>query len=230
MVGRRKVPLSLSAALASLQSLDPWNTKQVQRDLCCMALVLASRSEYFGKAEQFHFILAIKRSFPRSRLEFGSSGRDSDLLAAARVACRETKLEGCADSIKTIAHRSNTCERHGPSISCLTTQLRFHYALNIDSDPFSQKVSVLLDTLRAWRTPQQHYGMAALVLNVVISTHGHGHVSTHVRWLYLIRVANAAVCKFMQVLSCFACGKTFSRAREEDTTRSSMCPASAASC
>ena len=50
-----------------------------------------------------------------------------------------------------------------------------------------------MDTLRAWRTPQQHYGMAALVLNVVIATrtHGHGHVSTHVRWLYsLIRVAN----------------------------------------
>ena len=49
------------------------------------------------------------------------------------------------------------------------------------------------------------------MLNVVlIATHGHGHVSTHVRWLYnLIRVANAAVCKFMQVLSCFACGKTF---------------------
>ena len=33
------------------------------------------------------------------------------------------------------------------------------------------------------------------MLNVVIATrtHGHGHVSTHVRWLYnLIRVANAA--------------------------------------
>ena len=41
------------------------------------------------------------------------------------------------------------------------------------------------------------------------------HEPTHVRWLYLIRVANAAVCKFMQVLSCFAYGKTFSRAREE---------------
>ena len=69
--------------------------------------------------------------------------------------------------------------------SPLTAQLRLHYALNI---------KVLLDTLRAWRTPQQHYGMAALVLNVVIATrtHGHGHVSTHVRWLYnLIRVANA---------------------------------------
>ena len=28
-----------------------------------------------------------------------------------------------------------------------------------------------------------------------------------------------AVCKFMQVLSCFACGKTFSRAREEDSNQ-----------
>ena len=28
-----------------------------------------------------------------------------------------------------------------------------------------------------------------------------------------------AVCKFMQVLSCFACGKTFSRAREEDSNK-----------
>ena len=63
--------------------------------------------------------------------------------------------------------------------------------------PFKQKVSVLLlDTLRAWRAPQQHYGLAALVPNVVVATrtHGHGHVSTHVRWLYnRIRVANAAV-------------------------------------
>ena len=28
-----------------------------------------------------------------------------------------------------------------------------------------------------------------------------------------------AVCKFMQVLSCFACGKTFSRAREEESNQ-----------
>ena len=28
-----------------------------------------------------------------------------------------------------------------------------------------------------------------------------------------------AVCKFMQVLACFACGKTFSRAREEDSNQ-----------
>ena len=36
--------------------------------------------------------------------------------------------------------------------------------------------------------------ITALVLNAVIATrtHGHGHVSTHVRWLYnLIRVSNA---------------------------------------
>ena len=71
--------------------------------------------------------------------------------------------------------------RHGPSISSLTTQLRLHY---INSDPFKQKASVMLDTPHAWRAPQQHYGMAALVLNVVIATrtHGHGHVSTRVRW------------------------------------------------
>ena len=56
---------------------------------------------------------------------------------------------------------------------------------------------MLLDTLRAWRTPQQHYGVSALVLNVVIATrtHAHGHVSTHVRWLYnLIRVAAPPPC------------------------------------
>ena len=93
-----------------------------------------------------------QRSFPRSRLEFGSSGRDSDLLARSIRGLSETKLEGCADSIKTIAHRSNTCYRHGPSISSLTTQLRLHYALNINSDPFKQKVSVLLDTLRCVAT------------------------------------------------------------------------------
>ena len=28
-----------------------------------------------------------------------------------------------------------------------------------------------------------------------------------------------AVCKFMQLLSCFACGKTFRRAREEDSNQ-----------
>ena len=28
-----------------------------------------------------------------------------------------------------------------------------------------------------------------------------------------------AVCKLMQALSCFACGKTFSRAREEDSNQ-----------
>ena len=28
-----------------------------------------------------------------------------------------------------------------------------------------------------------------------------------------------AVCKFMQALSCFACGKTLSRAREEDSNQ-----------
>ena len=167
MAGRRKVPFS--EALASLQSLDPWNTKGVQRELCCMALVLASRGEYFWKSEQFHFILAINVLFRDLDLNVAAPGEVLIYLLAAHVACRETKLEGCVDSIKTIAHRSNTCYRHGP-----------YYALNNDSDPFKQKVSVLLDTLRAWRTPQQHYGMAALVLNVVIATrtHGHGHVST----------------------------------------------------
>ena len=48
---------------------------------------------------------------------------------------------------------------------------------------------------RVANSPSKHYGTAALVLNVVIATrtHGHGHVSTHFRWLrILIRAANAA--------------------------------------
>ena len=176
MAGRRKV--LFSAALASLQSLDAWNTKGVNVSCIVITLVLASRSGYFWKSEQFHFILAINVLFRDLDLNLAAPGEILIYLLAAYVACRETKLEGCADSIK-----ANTCYRHGPSISSLTTQLRLHY---IDSDPFKQKVSVLLDTLRAFRTAQQHYGMAALVLNVVIATrtHGHGHVSTHVRWLY----------------------------------------------
>ena len=143
-----------------------------------MALVLASRSEYFWKSEQFQFILAINVLFRDLDLNLAAPGEILIYLLAAYVACRETKLEGCANSIKT-----NTCYRHGPAFFSLTTQLRLHYALNTDSDPFKQKVSVLLDTLRAWRASQQHYGMAALVLDVVIATrtHGHGHVSTHVR-------------------------------------------------
>ena len=41
--------------------------------------------------------------------------------------------------------------------------------------PFKQKVSaLLLDTLRAWRAPQQHYGKAALVPNVAVATRTHG--------------------------------------------------------
>ena len=166
MAGRRKAPFS--EALASLQSLDAWNTKEVQRELYCMALVLASRSEYFLEIRAVPFILAINVLFQDLDLNLAAPGEILIYLLAAYVACRETKLEGCADSIKTTAHRSNTCYRHGPSISSLTTQLRLHYALNINSDPFKQKVSVLLDTLRAWRAPQQHYGMAALVLNVVM--------------------------------------------------------------
>ena len=70
MAGRRKVPFF--EARASLQSLDPWNTKKGQRELYCMALVLASRSEYFWKSEQFHCILAINVLF-----------RDLDLNVAA---------------------------------------------------------------------------------------------------------------------------------------------------
>ena len=131
-----------------------------QRELYCMALVLASRSEYFWKSEQFLFILAINVLFRDLDLNLPAPGEILIYLLAAHVAGRETKLEGCADSIKT-----NTCYRHGQSVSSLTTQLR---PLRLEH------------RFRAWRTPQQHYGTAALVLNVVIVTrrHGHGHVST----------------------------------------------------
>ena len=74
-----------------------------------MALVLASRSEYFWKCEQFHFILAINVLFRDLDLNLAALGKILVYLLAAHVACRETKLEGCADSIKTIAQRSNTC-------------------------------------------------------------------------------------------------------------------------
>ena len=110
--GRREVPFS--EELASLQSLDPWNTKGGKRELCCMALVL---------------VLAINVLFQDLDLNLAAPGEILVYLLAANVACRETKLEGCADSIKT-----NTCYRHGPSISSLTTQLRLRYALNIDSE------------------------------------------------------------------------------------------------
>ena len=89
---------------------------------------------FFWKSEQVHFILATNGLFRDLGLNW--AGEILICLLAAYVACRETKLEGCADSIKTVTHRSNTCYRHGPSISSLTTQLRLHYALNIDSDPF----------------------------------------------------------------------------------------------
>ena len=39
-----------------------------------------------------------------------------------------------------------------------------------------------------------------------------------------------AVCKCMQVLSCFACGKTLAELEKKIATRSGMCPVSAASC
>ena len=107
------------------------------------------------------------------------------------MACRETKLEGCADSIKT-----NTCYRHGQSISSLTASppLRLEHrfrpvqAKGFGAAGHSACVADSSATLR-------NITCGALVLNVVIATgtHGHGHVSTHVRWLYnLIRVANAA--------------------------------------
>ena len=94
MAGRRKVPFS--EALASPQSLGPWNTKGVQRELYCMALVLASRGEYFWKSEQFHFILAINVLFRDLDLNLAAPGEILIYLLAAYVACRETKLEGCA--------------------------------------------------------------------------------------------------------------------------------------
>ena len=113
--------------------------------------MLASRSEYFWKSEQFHFILAINVLF-----------RDLDLNLAALgeilICSQHTWLVGKPSWRDVlIASRPSlteaTCQRHGPSISSLTTQLRLHYALNIDSDLFSQKVSALL-ALRAWQTPR----------------------------------------------------------------------------
>ena len=104
-------------------SLWTHGTPKGQREPYCMALVLASRSEYFRKPEQFHFILAIDVLFRDLDLNLAAPGEILIHLLAAYVACRETKLEGCADSIKT-----NTCYRHE------TTQLRLHYALNIDSE------------------------------------------------------------------------------------------------
>ena len=138
-------------ALASLQSLDPH--QRGQREL---SLVLASRSEYFWKSEQFHFILAINVLFRDLDLKLAAPGEILIYLLAAYVACRETKLEGCADTIKTI-----------------------HFFFD---DTASPPLRLELQ-LRAW---ESHYGMAALVLSVVIATrrHGQGHVSTHVRWLY----------------------------------------------
>ena len=108
-MARRKVPLSFSEALASLQSLDPWNTKTVQRELYCMALVLPSPQRVFLEIRAIPFHSRNQRSFPRSRLNLAALGEILIYLLAAHAACRETKLEGCADSIKTIAHRSNTC-------------------------------------------------------------------------------------------------------------------------
>ena len=58
-----------------------------------MALVLASRSEYFWNSEQFHFILAINVLFRDLGLNVAALGKILIYLLAAYVACRETKLE-----------------------------------------------------------------------------------------------------------------------------------------
>ena len=61
-----------------------------------MALVLASRSEFFWKSEQFHFILATNVLFRDLDLNLAAPGEILMYLLAAYVACRETKLEGCS--------------------------------------------------------------------------------------------------------------------------------------
>ena len=58
-----------------------------------MALVLASRSEYFWKSEQIHFILSINVLFRDLDMNLAAPGEILIYLLAAYVACRETKLE-----------------------------------------------------------------------------------------------------------------------------------------
>ena len=168
------------------------NTQEVQRELSFMALVLASRSKYFWKSEQFHFILAINVLFRDLDLNSAAPGEIPIYLLAAYVACRETKLEGCADSIKTIAqHVLQTWPIHFCFDDTASPPLRFEHRFR----PVQAKGFGAAGHSACVATSQQHYGTAALVLNVAIATrtHGHGHVSTHVRWLYNpIRVANAA--------------------------------------
>ena len=68
-----------------------------------MALALASRSEYFWKSEQFHFILSIDVLFRDLDLNLAAAPDEILIyLLAAYVACRETKLEAsrpCADMV-----------------------------------------------------------------------------------------------------------------------------------
>ena len=84
---------------------------------------------------------------------------------------------------------------------------------------------MLLDTLRAWRIPQQHYGMVALVLNVVIATHGHGHVSTLNK--SCLTPQSASLCKFSLAL---LVARPLTELEKKIATRSGMCSVSAASC
>ena len=88
MAGRRKVPSS--EALASFPTVSgPMEHQSGQREPYCMALVLASRSEYFWKSEQFHFILAINVLFRDPDLNLAAPGEILIYLLAAYVACRE---------------------------------------------------------------------------------------------------------------------------------------------
>ena len=161
--------IAYAEAVASAESLDPWNAKGVQRDLYCMALLLSSRKEYCWKADQFHFLLALRVLF-RDLMDASVAGELLTCMLAAYVACRENKLEQCAEIVKAIAKRTNQCYKDGPSLASLTGQLRLHYALDLDSDPFKQQVSQLLLHIREWRTNYDHYGLAALLLNVVFAT------------------------------------------------------------
>ena len=166
-LGRPKI--AFAEALASAQSLDPWNAKGVQRDLCCMALLLSERTEYCWKTDQFHFLLALRVLFR----DLPDVSAASDLLTcmlAAYVACRDNKLQQCAEIVKTIANRTNECYKDGPSVASLTGQLRLHYALEVDTDSFKQQVSQLLLHIHDWRINYDHYGMTALLMNVVLGT------------------------------------------------------------
>ena len=151
-----------------------------------MALVLASRSELFWKPDKFNFILAINVLFRDLDLNLAALGEMLIYLFAAHVACRETKLEGCADSIKTIAHQSSTCYRHAWPI---------HFFFDDTASPPLRLEHRFRPVLAKGFGAAGHSACVAnspatlrerLVLNVVVATrtHSHGHV---LRWLYNLK-------------------------------------------